>query len=376
MTSMGEPSRHLGETARNPQRRPVLTLAAGRRVPTREMTTPPGRFSALSIQSSQGTRIRAMAKSAGLPLSGACLIAATLFAAPGTPTPSTAPSHFTLVPLRDGAYAAIAKPGDRAAVGNAGFVTGGDGVLVVDTFAAPEAAEELLAEIRRVSREPVRWVVNTHYHLDHVGGNRVFTKERAVLLAQENVRSWMRTENLKWRKEIKPEEKAILAALALPDVTYRDGLRVWTGEKKIEISMKPGHTGGDSVVFIPSADVLFAGDLFWKDTVPNVVDADTRAWIQTLDTFLAEHPASRFVPGHGEVGSALDVRYFRDYLVGLRGAVERAIAEGRSGRALIEAVLPTLQKRWASWTWFDQFAEKNVESVEQELRGTKRVAPR
>ena len=315
-----------------------------------------------------------MAKSAGLPLSGACLIAATLFSAARTPTPPVAPSHFTLVALGDGAYAAIAKAGDRASVGNAGFVTGWDGVLVVDAFAAPEAAEELLAEVRRVAREPVRWVVNTHYHLDHVGGDHVFVKRGAVLLAQENVRAWVRTENLKWRKEIKPEEKAMLAALALPDVTYRDGLRVWTGEKRIEISVKPGHTGGDSVVFFPSADVLFAGDLFWKDTLPNLVDADTRAWIQTLDAFLAEHPASRFVPGHGEVGSALDVRYFRDYLVGLRGAVERAIAEGRSGQALIDAVLPTLQKRWASWTWFDQFAERNIESVEQELRGTKKYA--
>jgi cyclase len=302
------------------------------------------------------------------------LLLAVAGAAPVTPTPA-APTHFTLVPLAEGAYAAVAKPGDRASVGNAGFVIGPDAVVVVDAFATPEAAEELSAVIRRLTPAPVRWVVNTHYHLDHVGGDRVFLKQGAVLLAHENVRSWVRTENLKWRAEIKPEEKAMLAALALPEVTYRDGLTVWLNERRVEVLTRPGHTGGDSLVFFPAGNVVFAGDLFWKNTVPNLVDADTREWIRTLDGLLADHPASRFVPGHGEPGSALDVRFFRDYLVGLRSTVERALAEGKSGKALTDAVLPLLRKRWASWTWFDQFAEKNIESTEQEINGTKKYAP-
>ncbi|HJW14718.1 MAG TPA: MBL fold metallo-hydrolase [Thermoanaerobaculia bacterium] len=304
------------------------------------------------------------------------LLGWTLGMGPVTPATPVGPSHFALVPVAEGVYAAIAKPGDRAAVGNAGFVVGRDGVVVVDSFAAPEAAEELLAEIRRITRAPVRWVVNTHYHLDHVGGDRVFAKQGAVILAHENVRAWVRTENLKWRDEIKPEEKAMLAALALPDVTYHDGLEVWPGDQPVEVLTKPGHTGGDSIVFFPSANVLFAGDLFWRETLPNLIDADTREWIKTLDGFAAEHPAARFVPGHGQVGSALDVRYFRDYLVGLRSTVERALAEGKTGPALTGQVLPLLRKRYASWNWFDQFAEKNIESVEQELRGTKKMPPR
>ena len=295
-------------------------------------------------------------------------------AAPVTPAPAP-PSHFTLVPLAEGAYAAIAKPGDRASVGNAGFVIGPDAVLVVDAFATPEAAEELSAAIRRLTPAPVRWVVNTHYHLDHVGGDRVFAKQGAVLLAHENARAWVRTENLKWRKEIKPEEKAMLAALELPEVTYRDGLTLWLNERRVEIRTRPGHTGGDSLVFFPAGNVVFAGDLFWRETVPNVIDADTREWIRMLDGLVNDHPASRFIPGHGGPGSALDVRYFRDYLVGLRSTVERALAEGKSGKALTEWVLPLLRKRWVSWTWFDQFAEKNIEQTEEEIRGIKRFAP-
>ena len=304
------------------------------------------------------------------------LVTARFLAAPEPPTPRAGPSHFTLVAVGQGVWAAIARPGDRASVGNAGFVVGADGVLVVDSFATAEGAEELLSEIRRVTRAPVRWVVNTHYHFDHVGGDRVFVNGGAVIVAQENVRAWVRTENFKWRKEIKPEDRAALAALALPDVTYRDGLVLWPGNRRVQIHARPGHTGGDSVVFVPSADVVFAGDLFWKETLPNLVDADTRDWIRTLEGFVEEHPASRFVPGHGEVGAALDVRYFRDYLVGLRSSVEKAIAQGKSGAELTAQVLPLLRKRFASWTWFDQFAEKNIEQTEQELRGTKKYAPK
>ena len=105
------------------------------------------------------------------------------------------------------------------------------------------------------------------------------------------------------------------------------------------------------------------------------MDANTRDWVRTVEGFLAEHPASRFVPGHGEVGSALDVRYFRDYLVGLRSTVERGLAEKKSGAALVEFVLPLLRKRYASWTWFELFAPKNIELTEQEMNGTKKFAP-
>src|SRR5215470_16132965 len=210
----------------------------------------------------------------------------TLAVSPGpTPTPA-GPTHFRIVPVASGVYAAIAKPGDREAVGNAGFVVGEEAVLVVDSFATPAAAEELLAEIRRVTQRPIRWVVNTHYHLDHVGGDAVFVRAGASILAHENVRAWVRTENLKWRTEIKPEEKEMLSRLILPDITYRDGVTLWLGSRRVDILTRPGHTGGDSIARVPDADVLFAGDLLWNATLPNLIDADTAAWQKTLEGFL------------------------------------------------------------------------------------------
>ncbi len=286
------------------------------------------------------------------------------------------PTHFSVVPVAEGVFAAIAKDGDRASVGNAGFIVGSESVLVVDTFAAPEAAEELLAEIRRRTKLPVRWAVNTHYHLDHVGGNAVFARAGAVLVAHENVKAWMRTENLKWRKEITPQDRAMLAGLVLPEVTHREGLTVWLGDRKAEIWTRPGHTGGDSIVVLREAGVVFGGDLVWRNTVPNCIDADTAAWAATLDGFLADFPAAAFVPGHGDLARALDVRFFRDYVAGLRAGVERAIRDGRQGPELVEWVLAEHRKRYATWKWFDQFAQRNIELTEQEVRGTKRYAPK
>lgn len=297
------------------------------------------------------------------------LLAALAFTAPGAP----ASSHYKLEPVAPGAWAAIAVEGDRASVGNAGFVVGSTGVLAVDSSATEDGARELLAEIRKVTPLPVRWVVDTHYHLDHMGGNAVFREAGAVVVAHANVRRWARTENLKWRKEITAKDRAILDALVLPEVTTEDRLTLSLGDRDAVVTAWPGHTNGDVVVRV--GDVVFAGDLFWKSTVPNTIDAHTEAWIQTLDGFLRDAPAGVFVPGHGAVGRALDVRFFRDYLVALRQTVARGIEAGQTGQPLADATVETLKARYGAWTWFSQFASSNASQTEQEMRGTKKYAP-
>jgi cyclase len=293
--------------------------------------------------------------------------------APAAAPPSSPPSaHFRLVSLGSGAYAAIATAGDRAAVGNAGFVVGSDAVLVVDAFATEEAAAELLAQIRRTTPLPVRWVVDTHYHYDHLGGNGVFRRAGAVVVAHENVRRWERTENLKWRKELTAADRAMRDALVLPDVTHRGRMTLWLGGRPAEVLFRPGHSGSDSIVRVSGAegDVVFAGDLFWNATVPNLIDADTAAWVGTLEGFLRDQPSAMFVPGHGEPGRALAVRFFHDYLAALRQSVAHGIEQHLAGDALSEATLAVLKPRFGAWTWFDQFAASNVAQTEQEMRGT------
>lgn len=278
---------------------------------------------------------------------------------------------FKLEKLGEGVWAAIGRDGGKAGA-NAGFVVGEDGVAVIDTFEDPGAAKELLAEIRKITPLPIRFVVNTHYHLDHVNGNDVFAAAGATILAQRNVRDWMRTENLKWwGDKIKPEVKARVESLKLPDVVYDSGVDLYLGSRKLEVRSYPGHTGGDSIVYVHDAGVVFCGDLFWKEHLPNLIDATTEAWTKTLDA-LVGYGAGKFVPGHGEPGTALDMRAFQQYLVDLRAAVGRARQAGKSGHALVQAVLPELQAKYAGWGFFKEFAKSNIQQTAEELAGTKR----
>ena len=296
----------------------------------------------------------------------ALLIAALLSAA----EPAAAP-RFTVKPVASGVFAAIADVTDESSLGNTGFVIGSDGVLVVDSFGTPAAAEKLLAEIRSRTKLPIRYVVNTHFHGDHVGGNAVFAKAGAVILGHENVRAWARRE---WQKDLTPEQRARDAAITLPDVTYRDRATVWLGDRRVEMFHRPGHTGSDSIVVVPDASVVFGGDLVLHQAIANTQLARTDAWIATLDELLRDYPSSTFVPGHGDLSRALDVRLFRDYLRNLRLAVARARAEGKSGATLVEAVKPQLQSRYGSWTWFEH-VDGSIGDVEAELNGTKVYPP-
>src|SRR5258705_11435524 len=127
---------------------------------------------------------------------------------------------FTLKPLGHGIYAAIDNPKGEAG-GNAGFVVGDDGVAVIDTFENAPAAQALLGEIRMVTKLPIKFVVNTHYHLDHVAGNNVFAKEVAVIVAHRNVPAWIHTEYLKFfGKDIKPEQKSEIENISAPNTFY------------------------------------------------------------------------------------------------------------------------------------------------------------
>lgn len=302
-----------------------------------------------------------------------------LFIAVGAHAQATPPSArslpFTLKPLGHNVYAAIddAK-GDAGA--NAGFVIGDDGVLVIDSFENEAAAKQLLAEIRKLTPLPVKFVVNTHYHLDHVAGNSVFKQAGAVGLAQRNVIHWIHTENLKFfGKNIKPEQKKLVEGLAAPDLLYDTDVYLYLGSREVLVHMYAGHTGGDSVVMIPDAQVVFCGDLFWRNTLPNLIDASTGKWMDTLDDLETPTPSAAvvYVPGHGEVGNFRDVEAFRGYLADLRGLVRKQIREGKTGDDLVNAVLPAIKEKYGKWDFFDHFAKRNILDAEAERRGTKRI---
>src|SRR6476660_9007317 len=137
-------------------------------------------------------------------------ILALVFAVPAP----KAEDNFTLVKVADGVYAAVAKPGGLAS-GNAGFVVGDDGVLMVDTFFTPAAVEDLIATIANETKQPLKYALNTHYHLDHTGGNQVLVARGVPIIAPDNVAIWQTTKNKRFLRS--PEELAKLKA----DVTKK-----------------------------------------------------------------------------------------------------------------------------------------------------------
>jgi cyclase len=287
-----------------------------------------------------------------------------------TATPAPAPD-FALRKLAEGVYAGINPDGGRAG-SNAGFIVGKDCVAVVDTFVSEAAARALLAEIRKVTDLPIRFVVNTHYHLDHTGGNKVFAEAGAAIIAHKNLAGWLRTENMKFFPNPTPEQRARVESLVGPQLTYTDGVDLDLGGRAVRVRYFPGHTGGDSVVFVPDANVVFAGDLGWNHHLPNLIDANTLAWIETLDKMLAAHPQGIFVPGHGDIAKAEDMRDFRDYLAALRVAVGKARVAGKTGDDLTAAATAELQPKYGSWG-FNRFMKFNIEQTAAELDAKKKI---
>ena len=284
-------------------------------------------------------------------------------------------SPFTLKPVGPNVWAAIDNPkAPSPAISNAGFVIGDDGVVVIDTFSTTDAATRLLAAIRELTPLPVRFVVNTHYHVDHVVGNGVFSAAGATILAQRNVRSWIHSENLRiFGPQITAEWKAVIDGLVAPMVVYDRAADVYLGSREIQIRSFPGHTGGDSIVLIPDAKVLFAGDLFNRDTFPTLTDSSIQPLIDTLETLTRDEPDYTFVPGHGDVGTAQDIAASRDYLVTLRTRVIEGRAAGKSGDELAAMVVPTLKEKYGHWEYFDAIAKRSVLEIDAELSGKKRV---
>jgi cyclase len=290
---------------------------------------------------------------------------------------------FTLKQVGPNVWAAISNPKSKAPAGaNTGFVIGDDGVAIIDTSASVDAdghfgtgpAQQLLATIRSLTKLPVKFLINTHYHLDHVGANAVFVDAGAIVLAHRNVRSWIHSENIRmFGKDIKPQQQAFIEALAPPTVTYDQPMDLYVGAREIRVRSFPGHTGGDSVVVIPDAKVVFAGDLFWRNMLPNLIDASTKPWIDSLDTLAKNEAGATFVPGHGDVGNAQNVAAFREYLATLRKLVSDTQALGKSGDALADAVMPALGDKYKRWDFFNDLARPNILQTDAELSGKKRI---
>lgn len=224
----------------------------------------------------------------------------------------------------------------EGAGGNIGVSTGPDGVLIVDDQFAP-LAEKISAAIAKLESGPIKFVLNTHWHGDHTGGNPHFGKV-ATIVAQNNVRKRLAD------KSGTPKE-------ALPVVTFEDTVSVhFNGEEIQLIHLGPGHTDGDSVVYFTKSGVVHMGDLFFNGKFPFVdlgSGGDVAGLVRNIEAVLKKLPADvKVIPGHGPLGTRADVEKFHEMLLETTGLVSKAISEGKSVADVKAAGLPD---KWKSW---------------------------
>jgi glyoxylase-like metal-dependent hydrolase (beta-lactamase superfamily II) len=225
---------------------------------------------------------------------------------------------------------ALGSSENRNFVSNAGFVVTPAGAVVIDSLGSPVLARELIAEIKRVSGKPVTHVIVTHYHADHIYGLQEFKRAGARIIAQKDGREYLNSDTARSRLAASRQDLAPWiddATQLVPADEWIAGPRelVVGGVRFLLQPVGPAHTPEDLVVFLPSEKVLFAGDVVFRGRVPYVGQADSRHWIDALNTLLA-FDAAVVVPGHGPTSTAAreDMELTRDYLTYLRETMRRA----------------------------------------------------
>lgn len=248
--------------------------------------------------------------------------------------------------IASGVFAMITPDGGA----NAGFIVGGDQVLVVDTRMTPSLAQELLAAVRGATTAELRYLVNTHYHGDHVFGNQFFVPPAAIV-SHATVRDRLARLGGAYPQEFgrrRPEfaDEFRQVRLVLPSITFTDRLTVHLGDRTVElVHLGWGHTDGDCVVYLPTEKVAFVSDLLFHRVIPALMDARSRGWIEILDR-LAEWDIDVVVPGHGLLATKAELREQRDFLVDLWLAVRACWERGMSEE---QAMAEVKLERYASW---------------------------
>jgi len=215
--------------------------------------------------------------------------------------------------------------------GNIAVSTGSDGPVLVDDQFAP-LAPKIEAAVKALQDRPVHFVINTHWHGDHTGGNEPFGKSGALIVAHENVRRRMSTTQFiaAFGREIPPSP-----AGALPVVTFDDGVTLhWNAEEIAVEHVDPAHTDGDALVWFRKANAVHTGDTYVSGMFPFVDGSSGGSLdgvIRSAEVVLAQAgPATTIIPGHGPLSNPEELRAWREMLVDVRGRVTAALAAGKT----------------------------------------------
>jgi glyoxylase-like metal-dependent hydrolase (beta-lactamase superfamily II) len=238
----------------------------------------------------------------------------------------------------------------EGAGGNIGVSVGEDGVFLIDDQYAP-LTDKIVAAVRQIDDGPVRFVLNTHWHSDHTGGNENLGNAGALIVAHDNVRQRMSVEQFftAWDRKVPPSP-----AGALPVVTFSETVTFHiNGDEILAFHVDPAHTDGDSIVYLRKANVLHMGDILFNGTFPFIdVDAggSIRGMIAACDRALElADGATKIIAGHGPMADRKDLEAYRAMLQGVVDAVAPLVEQGKSLEEIKEAdPLAPFSETWAS----------------------------
>ena len=284
------------------------------------------------------------------------LLAATALAAATFGTPLAAQQNFDAVQVTSQQLAprVFALFGSG---GNMGLLVGDDGAVLIDDQYAP-LSDKIRAAIAKLTDKPVRFIVNTHLHGDHTGGNEAFGKSGAVIVAHDNVRKRLSTSQFSQRfnRTTPPSPYA-----ALPVVTFAEDLTLHLDGDSIRVvHVPPAHTDGDAFIYFAKANVIHMGDTFTNGSYP-FVDVSSGGtidgYLTAADRVLAiANDQTRIIPGHGAVASKADLQEFRRVVGTIRDRVAAMVKQGKS-LTEVAAAKPTAE--WDA-TWGKGFMTPDV----------------
>ena len=222
--------------------------------------------------------------------------------------------------------------------GNIAAISGKDGLVLIDDEYAP-LSEKIKAALRTVSDQPVRFVINTHFHLDHTDGNKNFAGEGAIVVAQENSRQRMTTDH--FLSVFKISQKAS-APEALPKITFTDSLRMYLNNQTFQvIHIKNAHTDGDAMIFFKESNVLHTGDVFVRYGLPFIdqpnggsIDGVING-VKLMLSLVDDNTV--IIPGHGGLAKKKDLQAYLTMMETVRSRISKLMREGKSLKAIVEA---------------------------------------
>jgi len=263
-----------------------------------------------------------------------------------------------------GAIALMTAENDGA-IANIGFVVGSDAVAVIDTGGSVHEARRLMSAIRRITDKPIKYVINTHAHPDHVFGNAAF-EAPTVFVGHHNLPQALATHAAFYLDSFRRRMGSVIddVKIIAPTLTVDHELKLDLGHRILTLrAWRTSHSDSDLTVFDEAAGTLFAGDLVFVQHIP-VIDGSIRGWLKTIDE-LAEIPAKRVVPGHGPVSE------WPGALVAERTYLERVASDCRAlikrGVALADAVQTAGASEKSHWQLFDEYNARNATAAYSEL---------